>query len=59
MVPFIETRRTLAEMTLTEKINLKKLCFGDFSGGPVVRAPHFQCRGKGSIPGLGTKILLC
>ena len=28
----------------------------DFPGGPVVKTPCFQCRGTGSIPGLGTKI---
>ena len=30
---------------------------GGFPGGPVVKALHFHCRGLGSIPGLGTKIL--
>ena len=25
----------------------------DFSGSPVVRTPHFHCRGQGSIPWLG------
>ena len=25
----------------------------DFPGGPVVKTPHFHCRGTGSIPGLG------
>ena len=29
----------------------------EFPGGPVVRTPHFHCRGPGSIPGQGTKIL--
>ena len=28
----------------------------DFPGGPVVKTLHFHCRGKGSIPGWGTKI---
>ena len=28
----------------------------DFPGNPVVKTPHFQCRGMGSIPGWGTKI---
>ena len=28
----------------------------DFSGGPVVKTPRFQCRGTGMIPGQGTKI---
>ena len=27
----------------------------DFSGGPVVKTLHFQCRGPGSIPGQGTR----
>lgn len=27
----------------------------EFSGGPVVRIPHFPCCGRGSIPGLGTE----
>ena len=31
--------------------------YGDFPGGPVVSTTHYHCRGKGSIPGLGTKIL--
>ena len=29
----------------------------DFPGGPVVRTLRFHCRGSGSIPGQGTKIL--
>ena len=29
----------------------------DFSGSPVVKTLHFHCRGMGSIPGQGTKIL--
>ena len=33
---------------------VKKL---NFPGGPVVKTLHFQCRGTGSIPGPGTKIL--
>ena len=28
----------------------------DFPGGPVIKNPHFHGRGKGSIPGRGTKI---
>ena len=31
-------------------------CTWDFSGGPVVKTPCFQCRGMGSILGWGTKI---
>ena len=27
-----------------------------FPGGPVVKTPHFQCKGMGSISGQGTKI---
>lgn len=26
----------------------------DFLGGPVVKTPHFQSKGVGSIPGQGT-----
>ena len=26
----------------------------DFPGGPVAKTPHSQCRGLGSIPGVGT-----
>ena len=26
-------------------------------GGPVVKTPHFPCKGHGSIPGWGTNIL--
>ena len=29
---------------------------GDFLGGPVVKTLRSHCRGKGSIPGQGTKI---
>ena len=29
----------------------------DFLGGPVVQTPCFQCRGVGSVPGRGAKIL--
>ena len=29
----------------------------DFPGGPVVKILHFRCRGEGSPPGQGTKIL--
>ena len=29
----------------------------DFSGSPVVKTLHSQCRGMGLIPGQGTKIL--
>ena len=29
----------------------------DFPHGPVVKTPCFHCRGMGSIPGWGTKIL--
>ena len=29
----------------------------EFPGGPVVRTRRFHCRGPGSIPGWGTKIL--
>ena len=29
----------------------------DFPRGPVVKTLHFHCRGTGSIPGQGTKIL--
>ena len=28
----------------------------DFPGRPVIKIPHFHCRGVGSIPGLGPKI---
>ena len=35
----------------------KRKAEGGFPGGPVVRTPHFHCRGPGSIPGQGTKIL--
>ena len=34
----------------------KRMEGGDFPGGPVVKTPHFHCRGTGSIPGWGTKI---
>lgn len=29
----------------------------DFPGGPEVKILHFRCRGEGSPPGQGTKIL--
>ena len=28
--------------------------FRDFPGGPVAKTLHSQCRGLGSIPGVGT-----
>ena len=28
----------------------------DFSGGPLVKTPHFQCKGEGSNPGRETKV---
>ena len=51
-------------------VNLKGLCrrqniknksfkepiLGNLPCGPVVKAPRFHCRGRGSIPGRGTKI---
>ena len=35
----------------------QKLSPREFPGGPVVRTLSFYCRGTGSIPGQGTKIL--
>ena len=35
---------------------IRKGTIQDFPGGPVVKTPHFQGRGMGSIPGQGTKI---
>ena len=32
------------------------MMWGDFLGSPVVKTPHFQRRGAGSIPGWGSKI---
>ena len=31
----------------------------DFPGGPVVKTPHYNAVGTGSIPGQGTKISQC
>ena len=31
--------------------------YWDFTGGPMVKNPHFTAKGAGSIPGWGTKIL--
>ena len=28
---------------------------GDFPGGPMLKTPHSQCRGSGSIPDQGTR----
>ena len=36
-------------------VSLRRL-MQEFPGGAVVRTLHFQCRGRGLIPGLGTKI---
>ena len=36
---------------------IKEMWSRDFFGSPVVRAPHFHCRGWGSVPGRGTEIL--
>ena len=36
--------------------SIKKQSLGDLSGAPGAKTPRFQCRGRGSIPGQGTKI---
>ena len=33
--------------------SIKKSTNGEFPGGPVVRTPHFHCRGPGFNPWLG------
>ena len=33
--------------------NNKNSKWGDFPGGPVVKTPYFQCRGRGFDPWLG------
>ena len=38
-------------------IHFLKILVGRFPGGPVVRIWCFQCPGRGSVPGQGTKIL--
>ena len=35
---------------------VKMVIFKDFSGSPVVKTPHSQCSGIGSIPGWGSKM---
>ena len=35
---------------------VKMVIFKDFPGSPVVKTPHSQCRGIGSIPGWGSKM---
>ena len=34
----------------------KEFLQGNLPGGPVVKTPHFHCRGLGFDPGWGTKI---
>ena len=36
--------------------NLLEVNPGEFPGRPLVRTPHFHCRGHRLIPGWGTKI---
>ena len=38
------------------RTTLKKVVFGDFPGGPVVKTLSLQSQGTGSIPGQRTKI---
>ena len=38
---------------------LKNVPGREFSGGPIIRAPHFHCRAMGSIPGWETKTPTC
>ena len=35
---------------------VKMVIFKDFPGSPVVKTPHSQCSGIGSIPGWGSKM---
>ena len=37
--------------------NKKKIFYGEFPGGLVVRILGFHCCGPGSVPGRGTEIL--
>ena len=38
---------------------LKNVPWREFSGCPIIRAPHFHCRVMGSIPGWETKTPTC
>ena len=38
------------------KVPSLKFYIRDFPGGPVVKTPHFNSGGEGSIPGQGAKI---
>ena len=40
-------------MDFMRRNHIKKLLTGDFSGGPVVKTPSFQCRGYGFAPWSG------
>ena len=44
-------------MVTCKLVFIKEFSYGDFPGSPVVKTPCFDCRGMGSIPGQGTKIL--
>ena len=52
--------RPSAEINIVNQLYFSKICFKkeswDFPGSPVIKIPHFHCRGVGSIPGLGPKI---
>ena len=37
----------------------KKTCFWDFPDGPVVKTPHFECRGHWIDPRKGNKYPTC
>ena len=50
---------TIKECNAFNIMGKKRLIFfgGEFLGGPVVRSPHFHCRGHRVNPQLGSKIL--
>ena len=47
----------LNAITRNQNSDLKSVEFKEFPSGLVARIWHFHCRGLGSVPGQGTKIL--
>ena len=52
----LESSSSLAVSRISSKKKKKEFLHGNLPGGPVVKTPHFHCRGLGFDPGQGTKI---
>lgn len=45
------------KISVCKKKKIVQECLWELPGGPVIRTPHFHCRGPCLIPSLRTKIL--